>query len=129
MSIRKKFEDEIAKLTEIIERSTAERETWQKALRLLPREGATPNGSSRGFRPGSEMERAQNALKVAGKAMHIGAIVVAIGKEDSKDNRTNLQSQLNAHAKNGNVFTRPAPGTYGLIEFPTQQEELADILG
>lgn len=59
--------------------------------------------------------------------MHIAALILAVGKEDTKDNRINLQSQMNSHAKKGNVFTRPAPGTYGLIEFEATKAE--DLIG
>jgi hypothetical protein len=47
--------------------------------------------------------------------MHIGAILTAIGVENTKSARVSLVGSLGAYVRKGSVFTRPGPNIFGLV--------------
>ena len=61
--------------------------------------------------------QAREYLLKAGKPMHLSKIVEGIGKEPSKENRLSLGGSLSGYVRKGQIFTRPAPNTFGLVEF------------
>lgn len=107
-----KTKEEIAKL----ERSLLETKSYlaglEKALKLQSKQ--TPTVGS--LRAGSDAHKAMEVLKAYGKAMHVDAILGAMGEETSTDRKTSLTGSLAAYVRKGAVFTRPAPNTFGLIE-------------
>ena len=88
----------------------------QDSLRLLPKEqpGDLP---ARSLRPGTAVALAQEVIKKAGRPLHISAILVALNKENTKENRVSLSGSLGGYAKDRRIFTRSGPNTFGLIEF------------
>jgi hypothetical protein len=88
----------------------------QDAFRLLPKEDQKPAPQPT-LRPGTAMALVESFLKSSGKPQHISAILEAQGKENTKENRVSLSGSLGGYAKDGRIFTRPAPNTFGLIEF------------
>ncbi len=56
--------------------------------------------------------------------MHIGALVTAIGIENTKNARVSLVGSLGAYVRKGLVFTRPAPNTFGLVGMKAANSEL-----
>jgi hypothetical protein len=90
-------------------------------LKLIPKEG---NGKSaeQTLRPGTEVAKAREAILAAGKALHISAIVEATGKENTKKTRVALGGSLAGYVRKGQVFTRPAPNTFGLAELEEMQK-------
>jgi hypothetical protein len=75
------------------------------------------SGEARTIRTGSDVGRSQEALRVAGKALHISDLLKAMGKTDDKRNRVSLAGTLAGYVRRNHVFTRPGPNTFGLIEF------------
>ena len=59
-------------------------------------------------------------IKAAGKPLHINEILNVLKLEPNKKNRLSLSGSLSGYARRGEVFTRPAPNTFGLVEFHTQ---------
>jgi hypothetical protein len=88
----------------------------QDMLKLIPRD--QDEDPSQVLRPGSAVCRAREAIKKAGKPLHITEILIALGAETSKKNRVSLSGSLSGYAKRGEVFLRSAPNTFGLREFP-----------
>ena len=80
------------------------------------------------LRPGSDLEKARNAILEAGKPLHIKDLVVAIGKEQTKENRTSLSGSIGAYVRREIIFTRPKPNTFGVTEFEEASDEGAGIL-
>jgi hypothetical protein len=89
----------------------------QEALRFLPKEGATERNSEQQLRAGSELAKARDFLREKGKPTHISEILKHLGKELNKDTRASLAGSLGHYARKGEIFTRPAPNTFGLTEF------------
>jgi hypothetical protein len=93
-------------------------QAMEEALRLLPREDgdSSPSQSSSGnLRPGSKVDRARDAIRSAGSALHIVDLVTALGIKNTQENRAALAGSLSAYARRNEIFTRPAPNTFGLI--------------
>ena len=89
----------------------------QETLRLLPRDGTNgPRTAGVVLRPGSDVAKAADAIRTLGHAIHIKDLVSLIGKEDTKMNRAALAGSLSAYVRQGNLFARTAPNTFGLRE-------------
>jgi hypothetical protein len=95
--------------------------TLQDVLKLLPRE-AEP-GKERSLRPGTAVSLARDALRKAGKPLHIGELLEALGKPNAKKSRLALSGSLATYVRRGEIFTRPEPNTFGLTEFRQNGEE------
>ncbi len=119
--IRQK-EDDIQSLELQVREAKSYLQALEDMLKLVPKEG---NGRSteQVLRPGTEVAKARDAILAAGKPLHISAIVEAIGKENSKKTRVALGGSLAGYVRKGQVFTRPAPNTFGIIEFERKQNK------
>ena len=72
------------------------------------------------LRPGSMIALAKDAIARAGTPLHVDDILTAIGK--TADSKSSLTGSLAAYVRRGEIFTRPAPNTYGLIGSPRRDE-------
>jgi hypothetical protein len=89
----------------------------QDSMKLLPRDG---NGlAEHTLREGSALAKTRDALKAAGAPLPIAEILKAVGKPQDKKHRISLAGTLSGYARDGKVFTKTAPNTFGLIEFGT----------
>lgn len=101
---------------EILEK---EAEGYIKALTEMLRYAPNEEGEdTTTLRAGSEVAKAKESLEKAGKPLHISDLIVAIGKENTKSNRISLSGSIGAYVRKGEIFTRPAPNTFGLINMP-----------
>jgi hypothetical protein len=130
MTNRRKIEERIAKKQqEIQELELKLRETkayiqaLQDVVKMLPRDGdathETSDVSQTGetMRAGSYVADARDAIRAAGKPLHLVDILKAIGRENNRKNRTGMSGSLAAYVRRREVFTRPKPNTFGLIVF------------
>lgn len=139
MSTRKKFEDKIlekqlenAKYQRSIDENDIHIKVWTEALKFLPKE-PTANPRPRRtanatLRPGSEMDKARQAILAAGTPLYIDDLLVAIGREPDKENRVSLGSSLQAYVRKQNVFNKPRPNTFGLLEFNQKEDNGLDLV-
>jgi hypothetical protein len=89
----------------------------QDSLRLLPKEAAPEKlGPEQTLRPGSAVAKSREAILKANKPLHVTEILKAIGRPVDKSNRVSLSGSLGGYAKRVEIFTRPAPNTFGLLE-------------
>ena len=111
-------QQEIKDLEIQIEKAKAYVQALQDSMKFLRRE----NGQAQVLlRPGSALAKAQDILRKAGKPLHISEILKALNEKPDK--RVSLSGSLSAYVRNGQIFTRPAPNTFGLIE----TNETADV--
>jgi hypothetical protein len=69
-------------------------------------------------------------LRKAGKPLHITDILKGIGKTTSKKDRVSLSGSLGWYVRRNEIFTRPAPNTFGLKEMEDiSKEEPPDDFG
>ena len=88
----------------------------QDSLRLLPKDAAPEKqGPEQTLRPGSAVAKARQAILKVNKPLHVTEILKAIGRPVDKSNRVSLSGSLGGYAKR-EIFTRPAPNTFGLLE-------------
>lgn len=68
------------------------------------------------LRPGSATAQAREIILGRGEPVHIDDILEAMGKEVTRDTKASLAGSLAAYVRKQEIFTRPAPNTYGLVE-------------
>ena len=126
MHERKKIEDRIrkkeAELQELemqIREGRVYVQALQDVLKMLPkdtRESDSGTDEPTALRDGSLASMARESILKLGKAAHVSELLTAIGKEDTRENRTSLSGTLAAYVRKGEIFTRPAPNRFGLVE-------------
>jgi hypothetical protein len=109
-----------AKIRESVAYITALEET----LKLLPAETAADAGSA--LRPDSAIAKAREVILKARKPLHLNEILRALGKPADHDHKASLSGSIGFYVRQNQIFTRPAPNTFGLVEF--QQESKTDEL-
>jgi hypothetical protein len=60
--------------------------------------------------------RARDAILKEGSPVHIDVLLERLGKPVTRDTKASLTSSLSAYVRREEIFTRPAPNTFGLIE-------------
>jgi hypothetical protein len=133
MMSRRKIEERIAKKQQEIQElelqmreARAYIQALQDVAKMLPREGdaerETSDVSQQGetMRPGSYVADARDAILAARKALHVVDILKATGRENNRKNRTGMSGSLAAYVRRREVFTRPRPNTFGLIELSSE---------
>jgi hypothetical protein len=89
----------------------------QDSMKFLPRDG---NGIAEYvLREGSALAKTRDVLRAAGTPLPIADILKALGKPQDKEHRTSLAGTLSGYTRDGKVFTKTAPNTFGLLEFRT----------
>jgi hypothetical protein len=113
---------EIAALEAQINSATIYIQALEDTLKMIPREADTGEVTTAAtIRPGSKMDKAREAIRKVGKPLYISALVESIGEPNTAARRAALAGSLSAYARRGDVFTRPAPNTFGLIELTSKR--------
>jgi hypothetical protein len=87
-------------------------------LKIVPKESM--NGEQEvTLRSGTALARAREVLRKSGRPMHLTELLTAIGKGHSRNERAALSGSLAAYVRRGEIFTRPAPNTFGLVDMKT----------
>jgi len=115
-------QQEVVELNLKIREANAYMQGLQDTIRLLPKD-ASAASPERTLRPGTAIAQARDAIKAAGKPLHITEILKAMGRTADKKNRLALTGSLAGYVRNEEVFTRPAPNTFGLIELNQNHQE------
>ena len=108
---------EITDLESQHKQATSYMQALEDTLKLFPRDGASIGAQSHFMRQNSNVSKARDALKRARKPLHVNDILAAIGRPQDRSSRAGLNSSLSLYVRKGEIFTRPAPNTYGLAEF------------
>lgn len=122
MGIREEFqkrierkEQEIKELESQIKEANSYLQALLDSMKWLPRDEGDLAGAQT-LRPGTTLAKAQEAIRKSGRPMHVADILKAIGKPTDKKNRVSLGGSLSGYVRRREIFTRPAPNTFGLIE-------------
>ena len=111
-----KRREEIAVLQTRVRESQVYIAALEEALRVLSREGVNNGNAGNVLRQGSNAALAREAILLAGRPMHLEELLKALKIESTRSSRTGLTGSLAAYVRKGEIFTRPAPNTFGLIE-------------
>jgi hypothetical protein len=133
MGVRESLQKLIDRKTAEIERMEGELrdarvylQALQDSFRLVPKE-STADAAPRELRAGTALARVRTFLKESGQPQHISAILNFLGKPQDTASRVSLAGSLGGYARDGKIFTRPAPNTFGLIEFGDGSPELESL--
>src|SRR5271166_5646207 len=126
-----KKQQEIEELQAELDRAKIYLQAIMDSIKVLPKEAGT-NGNLRTqatLRPGTSLAKARDAILAAGKPLYIGEIVSAVGKQPDKKTRLSLAGSIAWYVRRKQVFTRPAPNTFGLVEMGStnQSPEQGDV--
>jgi hypothetical protein len=110
---------EIGALESQMRDATVYVQALEDTLKLLPRETdnemSTPSVGTT-LRMGSKVDRARGAILSAGKPLHVIDLLKAIGIANEPEERAALAGSLSSYARKREIFSRPAPNTFGLLE-------------
>lgn len=122
MGLRKEFQKRIEKKQQDIEQlkgQIREAEIYiqalQDSLKLLPKEDEDHN-TPRTLRLNSNLAKSREAIKRGGQPLHISELLKIIGLENNKKNRLSLSGSLASYVRRKEIFSRPQPNTFGLLE-------------
>jgi hypothetical protein len=134
MNERKKIEDRIRKKEEEAQELEAKArdarvyvKALQDVLKMLPREAETAGESPSILRPGSSVAMARDIILKRNAPVHISELLREMGKDLNRENRASLGSSLAAYVRKREIFTRPAPNKFGLVELGHTAREDGDL--
>jgi hypothetical protein len=110
-------EDEVRELEQKLNQARAYVEAMRDSLKLISK---SSEGNGDTIRPGSMIDQARQFLRKTGQPVHVEKILQGMGRENTKANKVSLSGSLGHYARQGIIFTRPAPNTFGLKEFDDQ---------
>jgi hypothetical protein len=113
--LRKK-ELEIQTLEEKIKAAKLYIQALQDVLRALDSESAASREGDVTLKPGSAVAKVRELIIGKKMPLHINQLIEMLGKEVTRESRASLTSSLAAYVRRGEIFTRPAPNTFGLAE-------------
>jgi hypothetical protein len=106
-------QQEIRDLELQLEKAKAYVQALQDSMRFLPKE----NGQSDVIlRPGTALAKTRDLLRIAGRPLHITEILKGLNQTVDKNHKLSLSGSLSSYVRNSQIFTRPAPNTFGLLE-------------
>jgi hypothetical protein len=111
-----KKQQEIVELQLLIREAAAYVQALQDSMRLLPKDfNSNHPKPEQTLRSGTSIAKAHDAIQKAGKPLHIAELLKAIGLTPDKKQRVSLSGSLAAYVRRHEIFTRPAPNTFGLV--------------
>lgn len=114
--LRKK-EQEIQALEDKLKAARVYVQALQDVLKLISADSAQPSAASDSvLRSGSAVAQARDVILQRGAPVHINDLLEAVGKEVTRESKASLTSSLAAYVRRGEIFARPAPNTFGLID-------------
>ncbi len=98
----------------------------QDVLKMLDQDGEQGTNGDAVLKAGSAVAQARDLILASRAPMHLNSLLEAMGKEATREAKASLTSSLAAYVRRGEIFTRPAPSTFGLLELGHDDEaELA----
>jgi hypothetical protein len=115
-----KKESEIQNLEERLRAARVYVQALQDVLKLLGTVEETETvihpTKTATLRTGSAVDQARQVILNRGMPVHVTALLEAMGKDTGAESRVSLASSLAAYVRRGEIFSRPAPNTFGLLE-------------
>ena len=116
-----KQEAKIAQLRSDLIASEAYLRAQQDMLKMLPRE--PQRDAALQLRANTDLAKARDIIAEEGKPLHVAELLKRLGKELTRDSRASLSASIGAYVRRNEIFTRPAPNTFGLLVFNGAQED------
>lgn len=123
MTERKLIEDRLRKKEQEVrsyEEKIREAKIYVQALRdilkMMDRAVEVEVSPDTTLKPGSMIAQAREAIIRKGAPIHVDDLLEALGKEVSRESKASLAGSIAAYVRRNEIFTRPAPSTFGLVE-------------
>ncbi len=110
------FEEDMASIKADIMQAESYIQGLQDSLKFLPKETSEGVSGEVSLRPNSDLAKARDYILEKGQPVPILELLVGIGKEPTKANRASLAGNLGWYVRREEVFSRPFPNTFSLIE-------------
>ena len=114
---------EISEYRSQIREAEASIQAFQEVLKFLPRDTVSSDEEP-AIREDSLAGKARKVLRKARTSLHINKLLEGCGLQKNK--RQSLSGILAHYVRKKEIFTRPSPGTFGLIEFEGNTSGEAD---
>jgi hypothetical protein len=101
-------------------------QAMQDMLKSLPKdagEAPAPRSAEQVLRPGSAVAQARDAIRAAGRPLHINDIIRAMGRPLGQQARVSLGGSISNYVRRGEIFIRTAPNTFGLLGMTAEAPE------
>ena len=108
-------EAEIQQLEEKLKTARVYLHALQDILKSVERE-ESPTKDEAVLRQGSAVAQVRDIIMGVGQPVHMDNLLDSLGKGSSREAKASLTSSLSAYVRRGEIFSRPAPNTFGLIE-------------
>jgi len=112
----KRKESEIQSLEKKIETAKVYLQALNDIQKAIENESDGDLGVPAMLRKGSAVAQAHDVILEEGKPVHIDDILTRTGKGTTREAKASLTSSLSAYVRRSEIFTRPAPNTFGLID-------------
>ncbi len=112
----KKKTSEIQSLERKLEAAKVYLTALKDILRAIEKEVQDERPDETALRKGSSVAQARDVILKLGAPVHIDELLQHLGRELTRQNKASLTGSLAAYVRRGDVFTRPSPNTYGLME-------------
>lgn len=120
--LRKK-EQEILDLEGQIKDARIYVQALQDVLKMMPKDQDEIIDPDSVLRPGSAVAQARTIILQQGGPVHVDEILRLSGKEVTRDTKAALSGSLAAYVRKGEIFTRPQPNTFGLLEMEGARQQ------
>ena len=103
-------------------------EALTDAMKALPKDTLSNGSSEPTLRPGTMVHQVREIIRQNKRPLHITEILQALDRPIDKNNRVSVSGSIAAYVRNNQIFTRPKPNTFGLLEMesPLGAEGTAD---
>jgi hypothetical protein len=119
--LRKKLEDKIRKEKQAADEeraalaeAMARLSGYREALKLLEKDAE--ESSEPELRPGSELYRIREAMRLMGQPLTLAQMLETLGEQDNAGKRNSVRGSVGRYAREGKIFVQTAPNTFGLLE-------------
>lgn len=86
-------------------------------IKVLNRGSGRESGDSdSSLRKGSLVAQARNVILNKGTPVHLDQLLNELGKDVTRETKASLAGSIAAYVRKGEIFTRPEPSTFGLVE-------------
>ena len=112
----KRKEAEIQSLEKKLEVARVYLQAVRDILKAVDKEAADDRSDETALRKGSSVAQAREVIMTLGAPVHIDDLLRHLGRDLTRQNKASLTGSLAAYVRRDEIFTRPSPNTYGLIE-------------
>ncbi len=119
---------EVQSLEEKLKAAKVYVKALEDVLKAIERGGSEPVGDGDvTLRKGGLVAQARDVILKRGTPIHIDDLLEALGRDVTRESKASLTGSIAAYVRKEEIFTRPAPSTFGLIELKHFEVEADEV--